>query len=129
MSKFAQLGADIARLWAKYGGAYIAGMRNTLLLALIGLMVIAAVTILILLKTDKREQVLRWLKTVFKPAGKALGCADFFIQFDVGKMMMIPETGNTVRNICPCDYFRTGAENRIKLVEILINIGSWLCKG
>ena len=36
MSKFAQLGADIARLWAKYGGAYIAGMRNTLLLALIG---------------------------------------------------------------------------------------------
>ncbi len=39
-------------------------------LALIGLMVIAAVTILILLKTDKREQVLRWLKTVFRPAGK-----------------------------------------------------------
>ena len=36
MSKFAQLGADIARLWTKYGGAYIAGMRNTLLLALIG---------------------------------------------------------------------------------------------
>ena len=39
-------------------------------LALIGLMVIAAVTILILLKTDKREAVLRWLKTVFRPAGK-----------------------------------------------------------
>ena len=36
MNKFAQLGTDIARLWAKYSGAYIAGMRNTLLLALIG---------------------------------------------------------------------------------------------
>ena len=36
MSKFAQLGADIARLWTKYGGAYVSGMRNTLLLALIG---------------------------------------------------------------------------------------------
>ena len=32
MSKFAQLGADIARLWTKYGGAYVSGMRNTLLL-------------------------------------------------------------------------------------------------
>ena len=36
MNKFAQLGTDIARLWAKYSGAYIAGMRNTLMLALIG---------------------------------------------------------------------------------------------
>ena len=36
MGKFAQLGTDIARLWAKYGGAYLAGMRNTLVLALVG---------------------------------------------------------------------------------------------
>ena len=34
MNKFSQLGADIAKLWGKYGGAYISGMRNTLLLAL-----------------------------------------------------------------------------------------------
>ncbi len=36
MGKFAQLGADIARLWVKYGGAYISGMSNTLILALVG---------------------------------------------------------------------------------------------
>ena len=36
MEKFVQLTADIARLWAKYGGSYITGMRNTLILALRG---------------------------------------------------------------------------------------------
>ena len=36
MEKFVQLTADIARLWAKYGGSYITGMRNTLILALVG---------------------------------------------------------------------------------------------
>ena len=35
MNKLTQLGADIAKLWGRYGGAYITGMRNTLLLALI----------------------------------------------------------------------------------------------
>ena len=35
MNKFSQLGTDIAKLWSKYGGAYVSGMRNTLLLALI----------------------------------------------------------------------------------------------
>ena len=36
MSKFAQLGADIAKLWGKYGGAYLSGIQNTLILALVG---------------------------------------------------------------------------------------------
>ena len=36
MGKFGQLAADITKLWAKYGGAYLVGMRNTLVLALIG---------------------------------------------------------------------------------------------
>ncbi len=36
MNKFAQLGADIVKLWGKYGSAYVNGIRNTLLLALIG---------------------------------------------------------------------------------------------
>ena len=36
MGKFGQLAADITKLWAKYGAAYLAGMRNTLVLALIG---------------------------------------------------------------------------------------------
>ena len=35
MSKFVQLFADIAKLWAKYGDSYVVGMRNTLLLALV----------------------------------------------------------------------------------------------
>ena len=35
MDKFIQLSADIAKLWAKYGGSYITGMRNTLVLALV----------------------------------------------------------------------------------------------
>ncbi len=39
MGKFAQLGADIAKLWLKYGGAYVAGMRNTLVLALVGTLI------------------------------------------------------------------------------------------
>ena len=39
MNKFSQLGTDIAKLWGKYGGAYISGMRNTLLLALIGTLI------------------------------------------------------------------------------------------
>ncbi len=34
--KLAQLGADIAKLWQKYSGAYLSGVRNTLVLALIG---------------------------------------------------------------------------------------------
>ena len=36
MEKFIQLTADIAKLWAKYGGSYVTGMRNTLILALVG---------------------------------------------------------------------------------------------
>ena len=35
MEKFTQLGADIVKLWSKYGGSYLTGMRNTLVLALI----------------------------------------------------------------------------------------------
>ncbi len=36
MSRFAQLAADIAKLWGKYSGAYLSGIQNTLILALIG---------------------------------------------------------------------------------------------
>ncbi len=36
MNKFAQLFADIIKLWTKYGGAYISGIQNTLILALVG---------------------------------------------------------------------------------------------
>ena len=35
MEKLTQLCADIAKLWAKYGGSYLTGMRNTLVLALV----------------------------------------------------------------------------------------------
>ncbi|MGM9583940.1 MAG: amino acid ABC transporter permease [Faecousia sp.] len=35
MEKLTQLCADIAKLWAKYGGSYITGIRNTLALALV----------------------------------------------------------------------------------------------
>ena len=35
MEKFTQLGADIVKLWSKYGGPYLTGMRNTLVLALV----------------------------------------------------------------------------------------------
>ena len=36
MDKFSKLFADILTLWGKYGGSYLTGMRNTLILALIG---------------------------------------------------------------------------------------------
>ena len=36
MNKFAQLGADIAKLWMKYGNSYFGGIKNTLILALVG---------------------------------------------------------------------------------------------
>jgi len=36
VSIFSQLGSDIAKLWVRYGGLYLSGMRNTLVLALIG---------------------------------------------------------------------------------------------
>ena len=39
MNKFAQLGADIAKLWSKYGTAYLNGIENTLILALIGTLI------------------------------------------------------------------------------------------
>ena len=35
MEKITQLSADIVKLWSKYGGSYLAGMRNTLVLALV----------------------------------------------------------------------------------------------
>ncbi len=35
MDRLIQLGADIARLWGKYSGSYFAGIRNTLILALV----------------------------------------------------------------------------------------------
>lgn len=34
MDKFSKLFADILKLWGKYGGSYLTGMRNTLVLAL-----------------------------------------------------------------------------------------------
>ena len=36
MNKFAQLGADIIKLWTRYGLSYIKGVENTLILALVG---------------------------------------------------------------------------------------------
>ncbi len=36
MNKFAQLAADITKLWTKYSGAYLSGIQNTLILALVG---------------------------------------------------------------------------------------------
>ena len=36
MNKFAQLGADIVKLWTKYGASYLSGIENTLILALVG---------------------------------------------------------------------------------------------
>ena len=36
MNKFAQLAADITKLWTKYGTAYLSGIENTLILALVG---------------------------------------------------------------------------------------------
>ena len=36
MNKFAQLGADVVKLWTKYGSAYLSGIENTLILALVG---------------------------------------------------------------------------------------------
>ncbi|MBO5543459.1 MAG: amino acid ABC transporter permease [Oscillospiraceae bacterium] len=36
MGKFAQLGADIAKLWSQYSNSYFSGMKNTLILALVG---------------------------------------------------------------------------------------------
>ena len=35
MDKFSKLFADILKLWGKYGGSYLTGMRNTLILALV----------------------------------------------------------------------------------------------
>ena len=35
MEKITQLSADIVKLWSKYGGSYLTGMRNTLILALV----------------------------------------------------------------------------------------------
>ena len=36
MGKFAQLGADIAKLWSQYSNSSFSGMKNTLILALVG---------------------------------------------------------------------------------------------
>ena len=36
MDKFSKLFTDILKLWGKYGGSYLTGMRNTLILALVG---------------------------------------------------------------------------------------------
>lgn len=35
MERLAQLGGDIAKLWGRYGGSYLSGMKNTLVLALV----------------------------------------------------------------------------------------------
>lgn len=39
MTKLVQLSLDIGKLWSKYGGAYIAGMRSTLILALVATLI------------------------------------------------------------------------------------------
>ena len=39
MNKLAQLGTDIAKLWGKYSGAYLSGIENTLILALVGTLI------------------------------------------------------------------------------------------
>jgi putative lysine transport system permease protein len=35
MERFAQLGADMAKLWGRYGSSYLNGIKNTLILALV----------------------------------------------------------------------------------------------
>ncbi len=37
--RFIQLGADVVKLWGKYGGSYLTGMRNTLVLALVATLI------------------------------------------------------------------------------------------
>lgn len=39
MNKLAQLVSDIAKLWSKYSAAYIRGIENTLLLALVATLI------------------------------------------------------------------------------------------
>ena len=39
MNRFVQLGADIAKLWARYGTSYLSGIRNTLVLALVATLI------------------------------------------------------------------------------------------
>ena len=36
MNKFSQLGVDIVKLWGRYGNSYLLGVKNTLILALVG---------------------------------------------------------------------------------------------
>ena len=36
MNRFSQLGLDIVKLWGKYGNSYLLGVKNTLILALVG---------------------------------------------------------------------------------------------
>ena len=39
MGKFAELGSDIAKIWLKFSTSYFTGMKNTLILALIGTLI------------------------------------------------------------------------------------------
>ena len=39
MNKFAQLSAEIVKLWTKYSASYLSGMQNTLILALVGTLI------------------------------------------------------------------------------------------
>ena len=39
MNRFVQLGADIAKLWARYVTSYLSGIRNTLVLALVATLI------------------------------------------------------------------------------------------
>ena len=39
MEKMIQLASDIGKLWAKYGSSYLAGMRSTLILALVATLI------------------------------------------------------------------------------------------
>ena len=39
MEQLAQLGADIAKLWGKYGSSYLNGIKNTLMLALVATLI------------------------------------------------------------------------------------------
>ena len=42
MERFAQLGADIVKLWAQCGGDYLSGIQNTIILALVATAIAAS---------------------------------------------------------------------------------------
>ena len=111
MNKFAQLAADITKLWTKYGTAYLSGIENTLILALVGTVIGCLIGFVCgILNTIPRRPNDHPLKKAVLALVQSLvmsaaSCANLFMRLLLTVCSVIKRAGVQLPPVCVLGWF------------------------